>query len=113
VDQLRDIRVASRTASDRVALLAVLLGRESLAVEGRTVRQVLRTSSGEILRSTAFTLDVRRSGGRVTRVIADGSGNGHGVGLCQWGAVGRARAGQDYQQILAAYYGVAELTRWY
>jgi stage II sporulation protein D len=46
-------------------------------------------------------------------VVADGSGNGHGVGLCQWGAVGRARAGQDYQQILAAYYGAADLSRWY
>lgn len=113
VDQLRDIRIAGRTATDRVALLTLLLGRESLDVEGRTVRQVLRTSSGEILRSTAFTLDVRRSGDRVTRVVADGSGNGHGVGLCQWGAVGRARAGQDYQQILAAYYGAADLSRWY
>ena len=102
-----------RTASDRVALLTLLLGRESLDVEGRTVRQVLRTSSGEILRSTAFTLEVRRSGDRVTRVVAEGSGNGHGVGLCQWGAVGRARAGQDYQRILAAYYGVADLSRWY
>jgi stage II sporulation protein D len=113
VDHLRDIRIAGRTASDRVALLTLLLGRESLDVEGRTVRQVLRTSSGEILRSTAFTLDVWRSGDRVTRVVAEGSGNGHGVGLCQWGAVGRARAGQDYQQILAAYYGVADLSRWY
>jgi stage II sporulation protein D len=113
VDQLRDIRVASRTASDRVALLTLLLGRESVDVEGRTVRQVLRTGAGEILRSTAFTLDVQRSADRVTRVVADGSGNGHGVGLCQWGAVGRARAGQDYQQILAAYYGVADLSRWY
>jgi stage II sporulation protein D len=113
VDQLRDIRIAGRTASDRVGLLTLLLGRESLDVEGPTVRQVLRTPSGEILRSTAFTLDVQRSGGRITRVVAEGSGNGHGVGLCQWGAVGRARAGQDYQQILSAYYGGTELSRWY
>jgi stage II sporulation protein D len=113
VDAVQDLRIAARTRSDRVALLTLLLGRESMDVEGRTVRQVLRSSSGEILRSTAFTLDVRRSGGRVTRVVADGAGNGHGVGLCQWGAVGRARAGQDYQQILAAYYGGTELTRWY
>jgi stage II sporulation protein D len=113
VDYVQDVRITARTRSDRVALLTVLLGRESMDVEGRTVRQVLRSSSGEILRSTAFVLDVRRSGGRVTRVVADGAGNGHGVGLCQWGAVGRARAGHDYQQILAAYYGGTELTRWY
>ncbi|MGH7516999.1 MAG: SpoIID/LytB domain-containing protein [Gemmatimonadales bacterium] len=113
VDQVRDVRVASRTASDRVGLLTIVLGRESLDVDGPTVRQVLRTPAGEMLRSTAFTLDVRRSGGRIARLIAEGGGNGHGVGLCQWGAVGRARAGQDYQQILSAYYGGTELTRWY
>jgi stage II sporulation protein D len=113
VDQVRDVRVARRTASDRVGLLTIVLGRESLDVDGPRVRQVLRTPAGELLRSTAFTLDVRRSGSRIARLIAEGGGNGHGVGLCQWGAVGRARAGQDYQQILSAYYGGTELTRWY
>jgi stage II sporulation protein D len=113
IDRVRDVRITSRTASGRVGLLSVVLGRESLDVDGPRVRQVLRTAAGEILRSTAFTLEVRTSGGSVSRLIAEGGGNGHGVGLCQWGAVGRARAGQDYQQILSAYYGGTELTRWY
>jgi stage II sporulation protein D len=113
VDQLRDVRIVRRTTSHRVGLLDIVLAREAVDVDGPLVRQVLRTPAGEILRSTAFTLDVRRSGGRIARVVAEGAGNGHGVGLCQWGAVGRARAGQDYQQILAAYYGGSELTRWY
>ncbi len=33
-----------------------------------------------------------------------GSGNGHGVGLSQYGAYGRAKAGQSYVQIIKAYY---------
>jgi peptidoglycan hydrolase-like amidase len=33
-----------------------------------------------------------------------GSGNGHGVGLSQFGALGRANAGQNVVQIIAAYY---------
>src|SRR2546428_10542257 len=33
-----------------------------------------------------------------------GRGNGHGLGMSQWGARGRATAGQDYRKILAAYY---------
>ena len=49
----------------------------------------------------------------MTRLVADGAGAGHGVGFCQWGAVGRARAGQDYTQILAAYYPGAVLERLY
>jgi stage II sporulation protein D len=49
----------------------------------------------------------------VSRLVAEGSGTGHGVGFCQWGAVGRARAGQDYRQILGAYYPGTELQRLY
>jgi stage II sporulation protein D len=33
-----------------------------------------------------------------------GRGNGHGLGMSQWGARGRASAGDDYKKILAAYY---------
>lgn len=40
-----------------------------------------------------------------------GSGNGHGVGLSQYGAYGRAEAGQGYAQILKAYYPGAHLER--
>jgi stage II sporulation protein D len=65
------------------------------------------------LRSNAFTLSISGVGLGVTRLTADGMGAGHGVGLCQWGAVGRARAGQGYQQILAAYYPGTSLERRY
>ncbi|HEX2325896.1 MAG TPA: SpoIID/LytB domain-containing protein, partial [Chloroflexota bacterium] len=34
----------------------------------------------------------------------EGKGWGHGVGLCQWGARGRALAGQPAGEILGAYY---------
>jgi stage II sporulation protein D len=33
-----------------------------------------------------------------------GRGNGHGLGMSQWGARGRAAAGDDVKKILAAYY---------
>src|SRR5438105_6598245 len=33
-----------------------------------------------------------------------GRGNGHGLGMSQWGARGRAAAGQDYRKILSTYY---------
>jgi stage II sporulation protein D len=83
-------------------------------VDGQSkIRQVLRTSAGDMLRSTAFTLVTVGAGRDVTHLVADGMGAGHGVGLCQWGAVGRARAGQGYQQILAAYYPGTRLDRRY
>ncbi|MGH2367735.1 MAG: SpoIID/LytB domain-containing protein, partial [Chloroflexota bacterium] len=42
-------------------------------------------------------------------LVFDGQGWGHGVGLCQWGARGRALAGQTSEQIIAAYYRGTEV----
>lgn len=44
-------------------------------------------------------------------VVVDGRGFGHAVGMSQYGALGRAEAGQSYEQILAAYYGGLEPSR--
>lgn len=38
-------------------------------------------------------------------VVMTGRGWGHGVGMVQWGAEGKAARGLSYQQILAFYYG--------
>src|SRR5688500_15680272 len=40
----------------------------------------------------------------------EGGGWGHGVGMSQWGAKGRADAGQSAAQILQAYYQNTQLT---
>jgi SpoIID/LytB domain protein len=67
-----------------------------------------------ILRSTLFKADVRRDAARrVTAVIASGAGSGHGVGLCQTGALGMARGGARGEVILAHYYPGARLERLY
>jgi stage II sporulation protein D len=39
-----------------------------------------------------------------TSVVISGHGWGHGIGLSQWGAEGRAAAGSSYAQILSFYY---------
>ena len=38
-------------------------------------------------------------------LVIDGRGWGHGVGMVQWGAYGKARAGWSAERILAFYYG--------
>jgi SpoIID/LytB domain protein len=38
-------------------------------------------------------------------LVLDGRGWGHGVGMVQWGAYGKARRGLAYGDILASYYG--------
>jgi SpoIID/LytB domain protein len=63
------------------------------------------------LRSTLFALDQVRSGGRPVEYRFSGGGFGHGVGLCQLGAIGMAEAGHTYQSILSHYYRGARVVR--
>jgi len=113
VDGLRDVRVAARNPDGRVATLAVVLRRRQVAVDGPLIRQVLRPEGGDLLRSTMFRVTTTTRAGRVTGMVIDGNGSGHGVGMCQWGAIGRARAGQAATEILAAYYAGTAVVRYY
>jgi SpoIID/LytB domain protein len=62
-----------------------------------------------ILNSTDFSITHGDDG----LVELNGRGYGHGAGMCQWGAIGRARAGQSYSQILETYYPGAVLVTAY
>ncbi len=105
VGTLRKITETGRTPSGRIAGLIFETDRGSFAVRGNDVRSVLRTASGDLLPSTLFTFDEKTDRkGQVTSLTIHGSGNGHGVGMDQWGAIARARAGQDALSILRTYY---------
>lgn len=69
---------------------------------GDLIRTIFRRPlAGEpILRSANFTI----SDFDANRVRISGTGYGHGVGMCQTGAIARARRGQTYEAILRAYY---------
>jgi len=110
---LTDIRVIDHTATGRVAHLSLRGARGGLTVSGAAARLLLRGADGGILRSAAFNLQLTRSGSRIVQLVAEGGGNGHGVGMCQWGALARAHAGFSYQDILAAYFPGTEISRTY
>ena len=108
-----NIRVAATTPTGRVESLVVTTTSGADTVPSYQVRDVLRPAPDRQLLSTLFQLYVQRQGGQVVKVTAAGAGSGHGVGMCQWGAIGRARAGQDYVRILATYYPGTRLVRLY
>jgi len=97
--QVDDVHVVERSTSGRVLTLRV----GELELSGRTLREVL---GGRALRSAMF--DARLEGPTVRFL---GSGSGHGVGLCQWGANELARRGQSYREILSHYYPGTKLRR--
>ncbi|HCU13105.1 MAG TPA: hypothetical protein DGB72_13355 [Gemmatimonadetes bacterium] len=104
VGKITDIREQGRTPSGRVAALIVQTGTGNYTLRGNDIRFVLRDPKGAILNSTSFTFAKETSGGEISTFTVNGRGYGHGIGMCQWGAIGRARAGQNYRTILETYY---------
>jgi len=107
IGTVRTLRIESRTPSGRVGTLAVEGSEGETTLRGNAIRYALRVAGGELLNSTYFSVEPSGSngggdGGR--RFTLRGHGYGHGIGMCQWGAIGRARAGQDAVTILQTYY---------
>ncbi len=115
--RLVDVRVESRSRSGRVWRLRIETTTGVTTVPAWSLRQVLRRPGNPvaILRSTLFKVDVKRDPrtGRALAVVVSGAGNGHGVGLCQTGALGMARAGRGAEEIIRHYYRGVEIRRLY
>lgn len=110
IGELRDVRVLERTPSGRIRTLAIATSVDTFLVGGDRIRWIFRTPGGAILNSSKFDAGVLRGApGQPAEVVATGGGWGHGIGMCQVGAMGRARAGQDYRTILQTYYSGARI----
>jgi stage II sporulation protein D len=102
--KITGVRTEGRSRSGRIAALIIQTGSGSYTLKGNDVRFVLRDPKGTILNSTFFDYTASTNDGEVSSLTINGRGYGHGIGMCQWGAIGRARAGQDYRRILETYY---------
>ena len=103
--EVRGISVSTRTGSRRANAMRVETGSGVRPLPAVELRQLLGYQ-----RLPSLLFEVTMSGGDA---VFKGRGSGHGVGLCQWGARGRALQGQGYREILAHYYPGAEIRRMY
>jgi stage II sporulation protein D len=113
LQRITDVSVTRKTRSGRVAELRIVFERGDVRVPVGDVRTILRPDADRWLSSTAFQLTVSKDNGEVTHLVAAGGGSGHGVGMCQWGAIGRARAGHDYRKILGTYFPGTKIEKIY
>ena len=98
-DRLRDVRIASRNASGRVAQLT-LEGLQPGMISGQDLRVVVgRTLGWQHIKSTVF--DLRRHGDSYRFT---GHGSGHGVGMCVIGSAKLAERGTTAAAILAQIF---------
>jgi SpoIID/LytB domain protein len=96
--------VEGRGVSGRARALKVTGSRASARIHGElAIRRLFRN-----LNSGMFVVEKAGAGWLFT-----GGGWGHGSGMCQTGAIGRAERGATYREILDWYYSGAAPVRIY
>ncbi|MFN0248570.1 MAG: SpoIID/LytB domain-containing protein [Kofleriaceae bacterium] len=104
IGRVKSLVPKKRGVSGRIGVLAIKGDKGSIDLAGDL--KIRRTLGG--LKSTLFT--VAREG---DAFVFQGAGFGHGVGMCQMGAIGMANAGRSHEKILGHYYRGTHLHRLY
>lgn len=104
----RLFEIYGHDSSRRVSMIRFAApGGASRVVRGFEFRRAASTLWGwASVRSTDFEVEESRA-----TYLLRGRGTGHGAGLCQAGAIARARRGESREAILALYYRGATVVR--
>ena len=94
------IAMLNRTSSGRAATLMLTGGNESIRISATSFRFAVGRELGwDTIRGDRYEIHVTNG-----HVVFEGTGSGHGVGLCQDGAEQMGLGGSSYREILAFYY---------
>ena len=96
VSGLFDIKPGATNSRGRLKQLVLLASKGGVTITGDQFRKAVGYG---VIKSTRFTMKSSKN-----EISFSGSGNGHGVGLCQWGAKQRALDGFNCGEILSYYY---------
>lgn len=106
-EPITSISITKRGDDGRVRELA-LMGHSLHLISGEDFRAVTCRAFGwNTLKSTWFDVEIEKRAYRFT-----GRGMGHGLGLCQYGAMEMARQGYSYRKILRHYFSGAEIEKY-
>jgi len=114
LDGVAKINVASTTGYGRAVWVDVIGKRENtqIRVRAEDIRLALIwAGSPQAAGLYSMNCKIRNAGANV--LFYEGRGFGHGVGICQYGAEGKAKKGWSAEQILDFYYPGAKLFRAY
>jgi len=100
---LTDIRPGAQNSRGRLKNVVLVAAKGGLSLTGDQFRKGVGYG---VIKSTRFTVKIYNG-----EASFSGIGNGHGVGLCQWGAKQRAVDGFGYREILSYYYPGTELQK--
>jgi stage II sporulation protein D len=104
--RLTSLRIAERDASGRAARIEIKGEEATYLLRGEQVRAILNRTFGQrAILSTRFTVSPAGEDYRF-----EGTGFGHGVGLCQVGAAARLRRNEPVRAVLTSYFPGTRLT---
>ncbi|MEW6170330.1 MAG: SpoIID/LytB domain-containing protein [Candidatus Omnitrophota bacterium] len=103
VSNIKEVSIAQRTSSGRIAKLKVIDENQSFLISAKDFRQTLHPN---FIRSTNFFTEIKDG-----TIYFKGLGWGHGVGFCQWGAYFMSKKGYRAEQILKYYYPGINISR--
>lgn len=103
---INSITISKKGDDGRVCELA-MMGHSLHLITGEDFRAVTcRVFGWNTIKSTAFDLRIEKN-----VYIFTGRGLGHGLGLCQYGAMEMARRGYSYREILRHYFRGTEIEK--
>jgi peptidoglycan hydrolase-like amidase len=110
IGRITGLKAISRGPSGRM-IEAEFIGEKGTWKTGPelAIRQVFDPP----LKSAAFVVDTRGTENRPEKFILRGAGWGHGVGMCQTGAIAMAHAGKTFHEILSHYYPSSKIEAMY
>jgi stage II sporulation protein D len=101
---VKTVIVKSTTPYGRAMWVAIVgVNNESITIRAEDLRlAILRADADKDGTLYSMNCTITDTGSTIT--FSNGRGFGHGVGLCQWGAQGKAKRGWSHEQILQFYY---------
>lgn len=105
INGIQDIIPKTWDNSGRIVLLEITTPDKTIEYTAKDFRQKVGSN---LIKSTIFTIKIK-PGPKGTFAYFEGAGWGHGVGMCQWGALGMALRGFNAEKILKYYYPGASI----
>lgn len=99
IGELKEIIPIKRSISQRLSKIKLIGTKGTKIINGDDFRRILK------LPSSKFNFIINNE-----NIVFVGRGNGHGLGLSQWGAKALAEKGFTFDQILSHYYPQTKLT---
>ncbi len=108
---VKTVKITDRSHEGRINEITLYSDRnEAYTFKGLDIRRLFNgvDAPGNMLRSRFFNIDIN-----INTVVIKGNGFGHGVGMCQYGAMGMAKKGKGFTTILKHYYRGISLEKLY